>query len=161
MKSPTQRLCPSVTPPDAREADALEVWLERAARLGQPILLLAARDADNAALEYASSPTPARAADLQGEATVRLAGACAERQCAFFADNRCELAASVARHLPPSDSAKLPRCQIRARCRWFAQEGAAACARCPEVTTRVRTTSLAQRIAEEALLKARQIRRQG
>jgi hypothetical protein len=29
----------------------------------------------------------------------------------------------------------LPPCTIRKECRWFAQEGAAACMRCPEITT--------------------------
>ncbi len=29
----------------------------------------------------------------------------------------------------------LPPCTIRKDCRWYAQEGAAACRRCPEITT--------------------------
>jgi hypothetical protein len=29
----------------------------------------------------------------------------------------------------------LPPCTIRNNCRWFSQEGEAACKRCPEITT--------------------------
>jgi len=36
--------------------------------------------------------------------------------------------------LPPVVDS-LPPCTIRKECRWFAQEGAAACMRCPEITT--------------------------
>jgi hypothetical protein len=36
--------------------------------------------------------------------------------------------------LPPVVDS-LPPCVIRKECRWFAQEGAAACMRCPEITT--------------------------
>ena len=160
MKPPARLLCPSVTPPDTRDAATLEVWLERAARSGQPILTLATREDESAALQYAASPTPTNVGDLQSEAPPRLAGDCARRNCYYFAAERCELAASVARHMPPSEQKSLPRCQIRARCRWFAQEGAAACARCPEVTTQARATPLARRIADEARHKARHIRSQ-
>jgi len=32
---------------------------------------------------------------------------------------------------------ELPSCQIRDTCRWFAEEGGAACLRCPQVVTLV------------------------
>ncbi|MFB2972660.1 hypothetical protein ACE1CD_27180 [Aerosakkonema sp. BLCC-F183] len=32
---------------------------------------------------------------------------------------------------------RLPRCQIRSNCRWWKQEGRAACRRCPQVVTTV------------------------
>ena len=39
----------------------------------------------------------------------------------------------------------LPRCAIRPTCRWFRQEGPAACFRCPQVVTDSRTASDLQR----------------
>jgi hypothetical protein len=30
---------------------------------------------------------------------------------------------------------QLPPCKIRLECRWFRQEGAAACRRCPQIST--------------------------
>ena len=157
---PKVLLCPSVTPP-SRDADELQFWLDRAARDGQPILALATRENEDARLDYAGEvavPAPASLAQLQAGQPLRLAGACAGRNCLFFADDRCELAASVARHLPPAPDEKLPKCAIRARCRWFEQGGAPACARCPEVHNRARATPLARHIHHEALANARRAR---
>ena len=46
----------------------------------------------------------------------------------------CRLATRVARMLPPAVET-LPPCIIRKECRWYSQEGGAACMRCPEITT--------------------------
>jgi hypothetical protein len=54
--------------------------------------------------------------------------------CAQYADSRCALAAKVTRMLPEAID-RLPDCDIRPQCRWFAQEGEAACLRCPQVVT--------------------------
>jgi hypothetical protein len=37
---------------------------------------------------------------------------------------------------PAESSAQLPRCAIRAHCRWYAQSGRDACQLCPLVSTR-------------------------
>lgn len=156
---PAPLLCPSVTPPASDDAGELEFWLERAAREGQPILTLAARAMPDAPLDYAGAAlAPTTLAQLQNGAsgeTLRLAGACAEHRCVFFTEGGCELAASVARHLPTSGAPRVPVCSIRARCRWWHQHGAAACARCPDVSNQTRATPLARQIFEEALENAR------
>ena len=64
----------------------------------------------------------------------RFAAPCMNGACAHFARGRCELAARVVRVLPVV-AEELPPCQIRPRCRWWQQEGGAACARCPQVVT--------------------------
>jgi hypothetical protein len=46
----------------------------------------------------------------------------------------------IARYPHPVVKA-LPVCTIRAECRWFAQEGRAACERCPQVVTEVHQPS--------------------
>jgi hypothetical protein len=76
----------------------------------------------------------AMAAPLKPTEVFRLAATCAEHKCPHFDGADCRLATRVAKMLPPVVDS-LPPCVIRKECRWFAQEGAAACMRCPEITT--------------------------
>lgn len=91
-------------------------------------------------LEYLQEPllaTPevlAMAAPLKATEVFRLAATCAEHQCPHFDGTDCRLAARVVRILPAVVDA-LPPCIIRHQCRWYSQEGGAACKRCPEITT--------------------------
>ncbi len=62
----------------------------------------------------------------------RFAAPCLESGCRHFAENTCHLAENVVR-LVPSVGGALPACDIRRRCRWFAQEGREACRRCPQI----------------------------
>jgi hypothetical protein len=64
----------------------------------------------------------------------RFAAVCAEGACKHFVGRRCRLAAKVAANLKPVVSAP-PRCAIRPSCRWWNQEGIAACLRCPQIVT--------------------------
>jgi hypothetical protein len=65
---------------------------------------------------------------------LRLAATCEESRCSHFDGTDCRLATRIVQLLPPVVG-RLPRCAIRADCRWFAQEGRAACLRCPQVVT--------------------------
>ena len=76
----------------------------------------------------------ALAAPLKPTEVFRLAATCAEHKCPHFDGANCRLATRIVRMLPPAVDA-LPPCTIRKDCRWFAQEGVAACKRCPEITT--------------------------
>lgn len=69
------------------------------------------------------------------EEVFRTAAPCACSGCGHFARGRCTLAAKITRHLA-AVTTELPECSIRDNCRWFSQEGAAACRRCPQVVTR-------------------------
>lgn len=80
------------------------------------------------------------AADAAGrpERRFRFAAPCVEGDCTRWTGSRCgvvDLALTVAPHvgIEPDDGAPLPRCSIRARCRWFAQSGRSACRVCPQV----------------------------
>lgn len=64
----------------------------------------------------------------------RRAATCAEHKCPHFDGSDCRLAARIVRLLPAVVDT-MPPCLIRKECRWYAQEGPAACRRCPEVTT--------------------------
>jgi hypothetical protein len=59
---------------------------------------------------------------------------CEESRCSHFDGTDCRLATRIVQLLPPV-VAVLPRCAVRNECRWFAQEGRAACLRCPQVVT--------------------------
>jgi hypothetical protein len=64
----------------------------------------------------------------------RMSGHCEERRCTHFNGVDCKLATRIVQILPAVVDT-LPACLIRASCRWYTQEGRAACFRCPQVVT--------------------------
>ena len=65
---------------------------------------------------------------------LRIAAPCQEDACCHFDGTDCRLATKLVQLMPAVTQA-LPPCQIRPDCRWFTQEGRAACARCPQIIT--------------------------
>lgn len=82
----------------------------------------------------ASEELLALAAPLKPTEVYRLSATCAEHKCPHFDGADCQLATRIVQILPAVVDS-LPPCTIRKDCRWFSQEGGAACKRCPEVTT--------------------------
>lgn len=78
----------------------------------------------------------------------RFAAPCAEDACQHFADHQCSLAAKIVRLVEGTDYG-VPACRIRPRCRWWNQEGPAACHRCPAVVTQAYAPSAAVRAAAD------------
>ncbi len=74
--------------------------------------------------------------DLAPTQVFRYAARCEERRCAHFDGTHCSLATRIVEHLPEVVEI-LPRCQIRSACRWYAERGAAACHRCPQIVTMI------------------------
>ena len=68
------------------------------------------------------------------EKRFRFAGACVKSGCRQWNGGRCGVIDKVLSMTEETD-APLQPCGIRARCRWFAQTGRAACQACPEVVT--------------------------
>jgi hypothetical protein len=64
----------------------------------------------------------------------RFAASCLHGACLHFQDNTCTLVQRVVKLLPEV-TLELPDCAIRESCRWWRQEGAVACRRCPQVVT--------------------------
>lgn len=64
----------------------------------------------------------------------RFAARCIRTACAHYdtARDSCRFGEKTVR-LAPVVVHQLPRCAIRSSCRWWHQEGAAACQRCPQV----------------------------
>jgi hypothetical protein len=66
------------------------------------------------------------------ERRFRFAGPCIEGQCPQWTGNGCGIAPIVGQARAGEEaSRRLPACSIRRTCRWFFQEGAAACSVCP------------------------------
>lgn len=68
------------------------------------------------------------------ERRFRFAGPCQEGRCRQWTGARCGVADRVVALMGPSDAA-LPRCAIRASCRWWGQAGPPACRACRFVVT--------------------------
>jgi hypothetical protein len=64
----------------------------------------------------------------------RFAAACMCSGCVHFEAEQCRLANRIVQLLPVV-AERLPACPIRPNCRWWRQEGKAACMRCPQVAT--------------------------
>lgn len=71
------------------------------------------------------------------EKRFRFAAPCVKSQCRQWSDGCCGVIERVL-EITGAVEAALPPCGIRARCRWFAQRGGAACHACPEVVTDTR-----------------------
>ncbi|MGW1365410.1 hypothetical protein ACWCQP_49950 [Streptomyces chartreusis] len=65
----------------------------------------------------------------------RFAAACQTVRCVHFKNAACQIAARSTVLLDEVVE-DLPKCPIRAQCRWFHQEGAAMCRRCPQIVTK-------------------------
>ena len=119
-----QKLCPSAQP-----------GMDQCRVLG-----VVNRDGPTPTLEYLNQHLPATpevlamAAPLKPTEVFRLAATCAEDKCPHYDGADCRLATRVVQILPAVVDS-LPPCIIRKDCRWYTQEGGAACKRCPEITT--------------------------
>ena len=89
---------------------------------------------------YLSSPVPvpedvvARTAPVPPNAVLRTAAPCAGAGCRHFSGHNCTLIERIAAALDPVVD-RPPACAIRGTCRWWAEQGRAACVRCPQIVT--------------------------
>lgn len=89
---------------------------------------------------YLKHPLPitdeliAKASPITPTEIFRMATPCAAKACLHFDGQDCRLAKQIAEKLP-AVAEELPPCSIRRDCRWWKQEGKAACMRCPQVIT--------------------------
>ena len=70
----------------------------------------------------------------------RFAAPCAGHACGHFDGQDCRLVTRIVQILPAASSG-LPPCTLRAECRWWGQEGKAACLRCPQVVSQCHVPS--------------------
>lgn len=127
MRAPDAKLsCPSAQP-DMTEARVLGI-------VGGTV--------EQPRVDYLKKEAEVSAADLQAiggrdlTQVLRFSARCESHRCGQFKDGRCSLASRIVQGLAPVVDS-LPPCQIRATCRWYAEEGREACLRCPQVVTLV------------------------
>ncbi|NET76711.1 nitrogen fixation protein [Okeania sp. SIO1F9] len=95
---------------------------------------------DEPRLAYLKQPLPvteevmASSGSVRPTEVFRTAAPCAEKKCQHFDGANCRLAMEIVDKLPGVVE-QLPPCSIRTNCRWWKQEGKAACMRCPQVIT--------------------------
>ncbi|HST60322.1 MAG TPA: hypothetical protein VLK84_16565 [Longimicrobium sp.] len=65
----------------------------------------------------------------------RFGAPCAGTGCRHFDGDACRLASKLVQLAPVVGGSALPACTLRPDCRWWRQEGKAACMRCPQVVT--------------------------
>lgn len=92
---------------------------------------------ETAYLEQAQPVTPellALAGPVDPTEVFRFAARCIRQGCAHYDASRdtCRFGEKTVR-LAPVTVQQLPLCAIRVNCRWWHQEGASACMRCPQV----------------------------
>jgi hypothetical protein len=117
-------LCPSADP----------------AMAGSMLLGVVGGTVDEPRLQYLVEPQPitdellALAGELKPTEVFRFSALCAESRCTQFDGVKCGLVGKIIDR-DPAVLDVLPICRIRPRCRWWQQEGRAACHRCPQVVT--------------------------
>lgn len=123
--------CPSARPD---QQDAVVFGVRTAAECGNRIGYLSATvPAEPELLQLAEPAEPLE--------VFRFAAPCAEAGCVHFAGQQCSLASRIVEQTAVVVSIA-PPCAVRSKCRWFAQEGTAACRRCPQVVTRESGTNV-------------------
>jgi hypothetical protein len=96
--------------------------------------------ADKPQAAYLVEPQPVTkellemAAPVKPTEVFRIAGPCAGCACRHFDGSNCQLARRIVNLLPAVVST-LPPCRLRPSCRWWRQEGRAACMRYPQIVT--------------------------
>src|SRR5262249_51988337 len=115
------KLCPSAQPEMQNcrvlgvvQPDSTMVYLNQILPVSETVLAMAA---------------PRKPAEI-----FRFAATCEESKCSHFDGKECRLATRIVQMMPEAVDT-LPPCMIRKECRWYSQEGGAACKRCPQVTT--------------------------
>jgi hypothetical protein len=73
--------------------------------------------------------------DVAPAEVFRFGAPCAGTGCRHFDGNSCRLASKLVQLAPAPGASSLPACTLRRDCRWWRQEGKAACTRCPLVIT--------------------------
>ena len=107
---------------------------------GASVLGVVGGTPEQPAVGYLEEPIPVTPAVLgmtgpvKATEVFRFAAPCAEERCQHFDGTDCRLAKKIVQ-LVPAVTEILPACTVRQQCRWWLQEGAAACRRCPVVVT--------------------------
>jgi hypothetical protein len=123
-------------------SEALSCPSARPDMAGARVLGVVQRTGEGPRVAYAAGQVPVTEEVLAATGPVppmqvyRFAAPCQARKCQHFDGATCQLATRIVLGLEAA-TAHLPACAIRRDCRWYHQEGAAACHRCPQVVTEI------------------------
>ena len=125
-------LCPSAPAAEGASLIGIVAADGRVVNMGTPLPV------DRAFLEAARAHGPP-------ESRFRFSSPCQKERCGHWTGSQCKLIGelydtAVQAEVNLTDE-NLPRCSIRAQCRWWHQRGRAACAVCPLVVTDTRAWS--------------------
>lgn len=166
MKSSDSLWCPNLTVPLETPMHQLDLWLSQAQQ-GEGVWILGEVSREGGPLqvgffaESGGSPQLLTSEALQQGAPdvltqSRLAGPCARQQCAYFADDRCEMAHSLEDFVPATRCLEaLPVCGVRAHCLWWHQQGIQACARCDAISNQHDDCEEVRLLVQEAMRAAK------
>ncbi len=107
---------------------------------GSVVLGVVGGTAEEPHVAYLNKPQPvteeilALTEPVKPTEVLRFASPCAAHACQHFDGSKCRLASRVVNLLPMAVD-RLPPCHLRPKCRWWRQEGRAACMRCPIIVT--------------------------
>jgi hypothetical protein len=132
----TVPLCPSAQPDweGSVAIGVIEGTVEKPRMTHFPNALPVSREL----LDLAKPVTPAE--------VFRFAAPCLQGRCVHFQNSHCNLVTQIINVLP-AVTEMLPTCAVRTQCRWWRQEGKAACLRCDQVVTDNHSPSPEMRIA--------------
>ena len=103
-------------------------------------LVLGVRSGDDGSVAYLAEPVPASEVvglvpeGIEPRRILRFASHC-EASCANRVGTECGLIQRITAVPEPPHATSVPRCHLRAGCKWWQQAGVAACRRCPAVST--------------------------
>lgn len=125
----------------ARRRPSTETWCPSARPdFGSVVFAVRTDDAEHHGVRYLSQALPVTqeildlADPVDPREVFRFGAPCATTGCVHFTGSRCSLVQRIVEQTAPAVD-ELPPCRLRARCRWFAEEGGAACLRCPVILT--------------------------
>jgi hypothetical protein len=123
------------------EPTAPTAWCPSGAAHAPESVLLGVRSGVDGRVTYLADPVPAAAvldqvpADIEPRRILRFASHCLA-ECVNRRGDDCTLIERVVAAYPEAESGGLPRCHLRADCKWWGQAGIDACRRCPALSTR-------------------------
>jgi hypothetical protein len=133
-----------------------QLWCPSGAPGEPEAVVLGVRSEPGGAVAYLETPVPAAVAvelvpaGIDPTRVLRFASHCVSA-CAHWQRGACSLVDKIVVAEPATEAAGVPRCHLRPRCRWWRQQGPAACQRCPLVQTFVAADEAGrQRVSDPA-----------
>lgn len=126
---------------DVRNESAEQVsWCPSGSADRPESVVLGVRSGDDGSVAYLAEPVPAAEVlgmvpeGIEPRRILRFASHC-EASCANRVGTECGLITRISAVPAPPHASAVPRCHLRAQCKWWQQAGVDACHRCPAVST--------------------------